>query len=483
MRAIFSYGAALIIVLVLAVWLASGTLKIGGQGPGNGEKAIIGAAAGTAANPEQQALLDAAKAKQQAAENAKKAADQASRDATAALQVANQSDSSGAAKREELKKEVADKTKAAADAQKAADDATKAAKAADDAARAAQDAANTFKTIAERDSESSPGDASAEPRSVRIAVMEAQNQAITVDLRGRTRAKSTVSVVAQTAGTVQSISVTKGQSVKAGDLLCTLDQGARKLAVQQAQAAVDQAQTAADSNATLVQKGLAAQNTALAAQSALAGAKTALENAQLELSRTEIKADVGGVVQDPLATVGSMLAAGQPCATLVQLDPIVFIASVPEAKMAYARVGLDATVTTVSGATAKGRVTYIAPTADDATRSFPVEIEIPNPDGKLLNGITADATVTVGIAPVTILPQSVLTLDDNGVLGIRTVEDGNKVAFHEINVLKDTRDGVWVLGLPSKINVITVGQEYVQPGQIVDAKTDDMKTAAGGQPS
>ena len=76
----------------------------------------------------------------------------------------------------------------------------------------------------------------------------------------------------------------------------------------------------------------------------------------------------------------------------------------------------------------------------------------------------------------TILPQSVLTLDDNGVLGIRTVEDGNKVAFHAVTIIKDTRDGVWVVGLPFKINVITVGQEFVQPGQIVDAKTDDRLT-------
>jgi multidrug efflux system membrane fusion protein len=242
-----------------------------------------------------------------------------------------------------------------------------------------------------------------------------------------------------------------------------------------------------------VKKGLAAENTSLAAQSALAAAKTALENAQLELSRTEVKTDVPGVVEDPLATVGTMLAAGQPCATVVQLDPMLFIASVPEAKIGYAKVGLSAAITLVTGEKAEGKVTYIAATADDKTRSFPAEIEIPNPGGKLRDGITADATVNVGTAPVLVLPQSVLTLDDNGVLGIRTVEDGNKVAFHAVTIVKDTRDGVWVVGLPSKINVITVGQEFVQPGQIVDAKTDDTKlgttdagdvtTSSGEQPS
>jgi len=52
------------------------------------------------------------------------------------------------------------------------------------------------------------------------------------------------------------------------------------------------------------------------------------------------------------------------------------------------------------------------------------------------------------------------------------------VAFHAVTIVKDTRDGVWIVGLPPKINVITVGQDFVKPGQIVDAKTAD-----GGQPS
>ena len=339
------------------------------------------------------------------------------------------------------------------------------------------EATDPAKTIAERADATGNG-ATAAPRSVRIKVVTAQLMPIEVPLRGRTQAKSSVPVLAQTTGTVQKVSVEKGQSVKSGDLLCTLDQGARKLAVDQAQAAVDQAQTAFESNQSLVNKGLAAQNTALAASSALAGAKTALESAQLELSRTEIKAGVDGIVEGPLANVGAMLAAGQPCATLVQLDPMLFVASVPEAKIGYAKLGLPATITTITGQKADGKVSYIASTADDQTRSFPVEISIPNADGKFLDGITADATVNVGTAPVMVLPQSVLTLDDAGVLGIRTVEDGNKVAFHAVTIVKDTRDGVWVVGLAPKLNVITVGQEFVQPGQVVDAKTDDTPIGA-----
>jgi multidrug efflux system membrane fusion protein len=406
MRAIYSYGVALVIVLVLAVWLATGTLVTGGKGPGNGEKPVV-------------SLIE-----------------KNGGPLTSAVE----------------KSGINDKT-------------------------ASSEAIDPSKTIAERNDTSGNGN-NAPPRSVRIEINEAKAMPIEVPLRGRTKARAAVSVVAQTSGTVQTVNVTKGQSVNKGDTLCTLDQGSRKLAVQQAQAGVAQAQTAYDANQALVKKGLAAENTSLAASASLAAARTALENAELELSRTEIKTDVAGVVEDPLANVGAMLAAGQPCATVVQLDPMLFIASVPEAKIGYARLGLTADVTTVNGDKAEGKVTYIAATADDATRSFPIEIEIPNADGKLRDGITADAVVNVGTAPVHILSQSDLTLDDDGVLGIRTVEDGNKVAFHAVTIIKDTRDGVWVVGLPPKINVITVGQEFVQPGQVVDAKTADGEPAS-----
>lgn len=405
MRAIYSYGVALVIVLVLAVWMATGTLVDGGHGPGNGEKPVV-----SLIEKNGGPLTDAV-------------------------------DKSG------INKGVS------------------------------SEGIDPAETIAERNDAGGNG-ANAKPRSVRIAIVHAQPMPIDVDLRGRTKASAQVSVVAQTAGIVTEVNVQKGQVVKAGDTLCTLDKGARQLAVDQAKAAVDQAQTAYDSNQALVKKGLAAQNTALAAQSALAGAKTALEQAQLELDRATIKTDVAGTVSTPLATVGSMLTVGTPCATVVQLDPMLFVATVPEAKIGYARLGLPADVTTVTGAKASGKVTYIAPTADDATRSFPIEISIPNPDNKIQDGVTASATVNVGTAPAQVLPQSVLTLDDNGVLGIRTVEDGNKVAFHAVTIVKDTREGVWVVGLPETIKVITVGQEYVEPGQVVDAQTDDTPIGA-----
>lgn len=334
-------------------------------------------------------------------------------------------------------------------------------------------------TIAERVAQATG--ASAPAQSVRTVTYQVQPMAIEVPLRGRTAAKTIVSVVPQTQGVVTEVLVQKGQTVAEGDVLCRLDRGDREAAVAQAEASLVTAQTALDSNAELRRKGLAPANSGLQLEAQLKQAQTALDNARTELARTDVKATISGVVQDPVASVGSMGGPSAPCATLVQLDPMLFKTQVPEARIAYAKVGLPAKVTTVTGTTVEGKVSYIASVADQATRSFAAEIELPNPDGKVLDGITASAVVNLGTAPAHLLPQSVLTLDDEGVLGVRAVGADSKVEFYPVTIMQDTRQGVWVTGLPPTVDVITVGQEFVVPGQTVKATNVSAQDAAAAE--
>jgi multidrug efflux system membrane fusion protein len=424
MRALFSYGAALIIVIIVAVWLGTGTLIKGGQGPGLGEKPII-----SLIEPKGGALTNAV-------------------------------DKAGVTG----KPEAAD-----------------------------SNAPDPSLTIAQR--EAATQGASAPLRSVQVKTYIAQPMPIEVDVRGQTKAKDVITVSSETSGVVASVAAVKGQTVKPGDLLCTLDPETRQAAVTQAQASLAQAQAGEaqsqadyDTNVQLRAKGLATPNSerslavALsAAKAAVAAAQSGLDNANAELGRTKIVAKASGIVSDPIATVGSILAVGIPgggtCATIVQLDPIIFTGAVPEARIGYAKLGLQAKITTVTGQTLNGKVTYIAPVADDATRTFPVEIEMPNPGSAVQAGLTATATVNVGAAPAQLLPQSVLTLDDTGTMGVRGVEN-SKVVFYPVTIVKDAREGMYVTGLPLKVDVITVGQEFVKAGDTVKAVEDTGNGAA-----
>jgi multidrug efflux system membrane fusion protein len=417
MRALMSYGLALIIVIIVALWLGSGTLVEGGHGPGRGEKPVI-------------SLFD---------------------------------------------------PKAAGEPHKSAED--------------APDTPDPFLTVAQR--EAKADGAAAPVRSVQVHTFVAQPMPIEVDVRGVTKADAVVAASAQTSGTVKTVDVVKGQTVKVGDLLCTLDPETRKAAVTQAKASLAQAEAGLaqaqadfDTNAELIKKGLAASNTQRqhevslqTAKAAIAAAQAAVDNAVTELGRTKIYATAAGVISDPIATVGSILspaAGAATCATIVQLDPIKFSGTVPQADIGYARNGLEASVKMVTGQTLKGKVTYIAPVADAATRSFPVEIQLPNPGNEVKAGLTATATVKVGTTPAQLLPQSVLTLNDDGTMGVRAVDANSKVVFYPVTIVKNARAGMYVSGLPAKVDVITVGQEFVKSGDKVKAVHDKASDSLDG---
>ncbi len=321
--------------------------------------------------------------------------------------------------------------------------------------------------------------------SVRAKVFEAEPLPQIVQLRGQTQADSVVAVRAETSGTVQEVTVRKGDTVEAGALLCTLDQGTRQARLATAEAQLAQAQSDLDNNAQLRERGVVPANTSRQYEVALLSAQAAFDDAQAELDRTEIYAEVGGLVQAPLATVGDSLSAGSECATIVQLDPIIFIGEVPEARVGNISVGQDALVSAVTGEEVQGKVSFVAATATAATRTFGIEIEIPNGDRAIRDGVTAEALIQVGTIEAHLVPQSVLTLDADGVLGIRTVDD-DLVAFHPVEIVRDTREGSWVTGLPETASVITLGQEYVQAGQRVDvdfgedtAQSDDSEQPDG----
>lgn len=477
MRAIYSYGVAGAILVVGALWLGSGYFVAGGNGPGRGETPIVDLVnrAPPTLTPAEQALVDAADAKAKAATEAKNAATTAEAEAAKAKAEANAG--TNVQLKEQLTKEAEAKTAEAAEAKAKADEAAKLSAEAEAAAEHAHELLNASKTIAER---VAGGADEVKPlASVRTVTYTIQPMPLEVPLRGRTKAKSVVSITPETQGVVTAVNVTKGQSVKPGDVLCVLDEGTRAAAVATAEAALAQAQNNYDSNKALRDKGLAANNTGIVAEAALRQAKTAFDQAKQEFDRASVTTKVAGVVQDPLAVVGTVLSPGQPCATVVELNPMLFVANVPEARIARAELGLPAKITTVTGQSIEGKVSYIASLADESTRSFPIEIELPNADGKVLSGVTATATVGMGTVPAHLLPQSVLTLNDEGALGVRAVK-GDTVEFYPVTIISDSREGVWVTGLPPTVDVITIGQEYVVPGQKV-AATNVTGTTEGAE--
>lgn len=287
-------------------------------------------------------------------------------------------------------------------------------------------------------------------------------------LRGETQAARQVTVAAQTAGQVISDPLRKGAYVKQGQMLCELDPGTRASTLAQARAGLAEAQVGLNNAQTLSEGGYASETRVLSAEATLENARAAVAQAQKDIERLEITAPFAGLLETDTAEFGTSLQSGAECATVIQLDPIKLVGFAPETEVDKIEVGALAGARLISGKEVTGRVTFLSRSADPETRTFRVEVEVPNTDFAIRDGQTVEIGISSAGRLAHLVAQSSLTLNNDGVIGLRTVDADNLVDFMPIEVIRDTQDGIWIAGLPEEVDIITVGQEYVSAGVLVD---------------
>ena len=199
------------------------------------------------------------------------------------------------------------------------------------------------------------------------------------------------------------------------------------------------------------------------AKAAAQSAEAAVARAERELGNLEIRAPFAGLLETDAAELGSLLQPGSLCATVIQLDPVRLVGFVPETMVDRVEVGALAAARLASGREVTGSVTFLSRSADPNTRTFRVDVVVPNADLSIRDGQTVEIAVQSEGETAHLLPQSALTLDDNGHLGVRLVS-GDVAGFAPVDVVRDTTRGVWVSGLGETADVIVVGQEFVTEG-------------------
>jgi multidrug efflux system membrane fusion protein len=191
----------------------------------------------------------------------------------------------------------------------------------------------------------------------------------------------------------------------------------------------------------------------------------------VELNRTEVKAPFKGYIER-IVKPGNYLTRGQACAVIIELDPITFIAEVPETEIKRVLLNQKVFITLVTGETIESNLSFVSKSASPSTRTFRVEAKISNANGKIRDGITGTMVIRTNKILANKISPSILLLSDKGNLGVRSVEEGNIVKFLPIKIIEDTNDGLWVTGIANQTNLITVGQGFVENGEIV--KTADL---------
>ncbi|WP_424942862.1 efflux RND transporter periplasmic adaptor subunit [Aliiroseovarius crassostreae] len=359
-----------------------------------------------------------------------------------------------------------------------------------------------------------PDAAPSSPSDDRVSVVALKSIAREIEsavvVRGRTEASRRVVVRAETSGQVVSDRLNKGSLVSTGDVLCRLDPGTRAASlaeakarleeararepeaearVIEAQARLDEAMINLNAADKLSQGGfasdtrvanarasvesarasvVAAQSGASSSSASIQSAEAAVAAAEREMERTVITAPFEGILETDTAELGSLLQPGADCAAIIQLNPIRLVGFLPELEVEFVSLGTPAKARLTTGETIEGLVSYIADSSDPNTRTFRVEIEADNSEQKLREGRTTEIAIASAGRKAHLLPQSALTLDDQGALGVRIVTEDTRAGFVPVEMVRDSRDGVWVTGLDDTATVIVIGHHYVTDGVLLD---------------
>ena len=319
------------------------------------------------------------------------------------------------------------------------------------------------------------------PTRVRARVVHASAQLRHLRVRGKTENKRTVQVRAEATGTIVQRPVERGSRVAAGDLLCRVSVEDREAELRQTLATLDQVRLEYDGSLELQARGLLSETAVAQARARLARAEAELQRSELEMARTRVEAPFGGIVEDVHQEVGDYVNPGSPCATIVDLDPMLLVGRISEADVPRVSVGQQARGLFNDGRQVSGAIRFVGQQSDPATRTYRIEIPIPNPTYELRSGITTEIAIPIAEVQAQHISPALFALDDSGVMGVRTIGDDGRVQFHAVDIVREDATGVWVSGLPAVATLITVGQELVVPGETVEIDyepTSEMPAAA-----
>lgn len=304
---------------------------------------------------------------------------------------------------------------------------------------------------------------------VQTRTQSAQEVIREVIVQGQVEPIKVIAIKSETTGSIENIAVTKGERVAKGDVIATMSADNREASLTVARASLVQARNEYAAASKLAKQGLQSKFNLESSAAKLESARAQVSAAELELDNTIIRAPLAGIVDQLPVEAGDFVDRGNHIATLVDNSQLLITGQVPQQNIADVVTGTEATAELITGESLQGTVHYIASMADSATRSFRVEVLVPSPPEQARTGISAEIRIPAETMRAHLISPAILALDESGTLGIKSVNDNDEVVFHAIDVIKTESTGAWVTGVPDNTEIITLGQGFVNAGEIVQA--------------
>tara|TARA_R110002096_G_scaffold34572_13_gene98638 strand:- start:3030 stop:4181 length:1152 start_codon:yes stop_codon:yes gene_type:complete len=282
-----------------------------------------------------------------------------------------------------------------------------------------------------------------------------------------------VTVRAETAGRISALGAEEGERVRAGNVLATIADDDRTAQLKKAKARVTERRQAHERVKRLAKKGYQAESQFDETLAELTIAEAELDEIRIDIEKTAIRAPFDGTLELRDVEFGDYVEVSGEIATIVDNNPLIVAVRIAQHDIRRITLSDSVDVVFATGETATGTVSYIAPRAEQATRTFRIEIEVPNPQATIRSGMSAEARIPTGTVSAQFVSSALLSLDAGGAIGIKTVDDDNVVVFHPIDIVMSEKNGIWVSGLPEVARVIAVGHGFVSQGQLVRVSAEN----------
>lgn len=304
--------------------------------------------------------------------------------------------------------------------------------------------------------------------SVRVQESTAQPFQSDIILQGRTAASRMVELRAEVSGRAEDVVVMEGQPVSDGDPILKIAINDRAARLDQARAALEQRRIQVEAARQLAKQSFGTQVRLAEAEAQFQQAKADVVRFELDLENTTVRAPFNGVFDTRNTDVGAVLNVGDSIGTVVDLDPLKVVGQISERNVRSVKIGMPSRMVLSDGTEIKGEISYVASVSDPSTRTFKIELLVPNPQSDVLAGLAAQLRLPAGEQLAHSISPSVLALSNEGKIGVKTVDANKTIRFWPVEILDDGPQGTWVSGLPDQATIVVVGQDYVEVGQKVE---------------
>ena len=303
--------------------------------------------------------------------------------------------------------------------------------------------------------------------SVQVVTSNSRQVQQSLAINGITEADRFVTIRSEATGKVLNVYKQDGDTVKAGEVIVRLDTQDLPARIRQVQAFLDQTRLEYEGAKKLRLQGLLNEAQLAASLTNLEQAKSQLASLTLQLDNFTIRASFAGQIENTHIELGSYIRQGDAIADVYDYSQLKFVGAVSEKDIQSLKLKQQATVELISGDTVGATVSYIGSVTNPATRTFQVELTVPKV-GRFVSGVTSVASVQLGLLQGHYISPALLFINDDGLMGLKTLDAAQTVQFREISIIHSDPNGVWVEGLDNQADIIVVGQGFVTIGDVTN---------------